>query len=203
MLDFSNEEDQRVGGPIPKGSCVKVRLRIRVPRSENKTGEYFFRSEKGLVGLDAEYEVVAGSYTGNKIWEIIWLPKQHQNIQLTDGQVKACNMAGSKIKAILSASRNTDSNYQMRDWLALDAVEFGVIVGISKEANSKGYWNNTIAKIITPSMNHYKEVMSGCEVITDGPVTGDVVPQNHGHDDSFNSGTAFPSEASGMSDVPF
>ena len=70
MLDFSNEADQTVGGPIPKGSCVKIRLHIRQARAENRTGEYFYRADSGLIGLDAEYEVIAGSYAGLKMWEL-------------------------------------------------------------------------------------------------------------------------------------
>ena len=201
MLDFSNEEDQKSSGAIPKGSCVKVRLHIRQPRLENREGDYFVKADTGLLGLDAEYEVVAGAYAGRKIWDTIWLPKQYQKIRLTEGQTKACNMAGAKIKAILGSSKG---NYQMQSWFDLNNVEFGVIVGLSKEANSKGYWNNTIAKIITPAMNHYREVMAGGEVITDGPTSGET--SNRNNNQSFSEddlGPDFPSESGGMDDVPF
>lgn len=203
MLDFSQEEDQKSSGAIPKGSMVKVRLHIRQPRLENREGDFFFKADTGLLGLDAEYEVVAGAYAGRKIWDTIWLPKRYQKIRLKEGQVKACNMAGAKIKAILGASRDTD-NYQMQSWYDLNNIEFGVIVGLSREVNSKGYWNNTIAKIITPAMNRYKEIMAGGEVITDGPVTGEAVNHNTGQNFSYDdSGPAFPSECDAMNDIPF
>ena len=208
MYDFGNEENQKVGGAIPAGSSVKVRLTIRQPDLKYRHGDFVLRSQKGLLGLDAEYEVLSGTYAGRKIWENIWLPKAHQQIKLEDGQCKACNMGGARIKAIIGAHRNTDTNYQINSLFDLNGMIFGIVVGLAKEPNSKGYWNNTVARIITPDMPDYMAVMKGAEIITDGPTEG-VAVQARPNNGGFNApwpeeeGTSFPSEASGMQDVPF
>lgn len=202
MLDFAEEQEQTISGAIPKGSIVRVKLNIRKPAPEWCYGDYFFKSPKGLLGLDAEYEVISGLYVGRKIWECIWLTPGHQNIRLNPGQITACNIGGARVKAILKAARNTETNLSINDWLDLNGLVFGVVVGLKNKPNKKGYWNNTIAKIVTPKMNFYADVMRGAEFISDGPTEG-VAPMDNGWGDAWPEQEDFDSGGSGVDDVPF
>jgi hypothetical protein len=188
MYDLNEEQDQKIGasGPIPSGSIVLVRLNVRKPKyhaegMEMPVGE----AESGMLFLSAEYEVVSGAYEGLKIWENLFLPRGLQKISMTEGQEKACNIAGGKLKGIMNAARGVmpkdDSPSARRkrminSWMDFHELEFPVQVGIAKEQkegkDGRLYWNNTIYRIVTPDVKQYRDVMDGGEYITDGPVTG-------------------------------
>lgn len=202
MFDFSNEDNQKASGAIPKGSSVKVKLTIRKPELAYREGDFLLRAKSGLLALDVEYEVVSGTYKGRKVWDKIWLPAAHQKINLSEGQIQACNMGGARLKAILGAARNTDSDYKTNSFYDFNGLLFGVVVGLTDEPNSKGYWNNTIAKIITPDMPKYAAIMSGGEDITNGPTEG-ITPEQSSNqpDDGFMDGPS--ADDYDPSNVPF
>ena len=186
MYDFNQEEDQqaRASGPIPAGSSVMVRLSIRRPKFTDGNSEFIGKTTKGMLFLDAEYEVLGGQFQGCKIWEYLWLPLGLQRASLTDGQKKACTIAAQKMKGILNAayglmpkddSPQANRKRNTQSWLDFNGLEFPVAVGIKddpSESNGKTYWNNTISRIVTPDDKRYDDLLRIGEIITDGPVVG-------------------------------
>ncbi|MDR1946419.1 MAG: hypothetical protein LBQ51_04550 [Desulfovibrio sp.] len=162
-----------------------VKLTLRKPKFPYQDDHLIGWSQNGMLFLDAEFEVHTGSYTGLKIWERLALPQGMQHAGLSDGQRKACNISGSKIKGILNAiggihpkddSPQAKRKRILNTWFDLDGKMFPVVVGIASEptesANGKTYWNNTISRIVTPDNPAFKSLMDGGEDITDGPITG-------------------------------
>lgn len=221
MLDFNNEQEQKTRnyGPIPTGSAVLVKISLVKPQYPDRNNEYVSRSKTGLLSLYVQYDVVCGTYQGCSWRENLWLPQPLQTIMLTDGQKTACNMAGAKLRAMTEAHRNilpkddtpkATRARQIQDWLDLNGFEFPVIVGIDKKAyekNGNTYWNNTTIRVITPDKEEYANIMEGGEIITNGAINGNGSARNQETEDPdawrSDSGPAFPSEASGMDEVPF
>ena len=207
MLDFNNEEHQkdRNYGPVPSGSKVLCTLTVESPKYAANDNEYVSVTKGGLRGLWVKITVVSGTYEGVSWYETLWLPRGMQKITLTEGQATACNMAGSKIRAIIEAHRRVDPHdtspqasrkRNISDWLDLSTMEFPARLGIDKEPyekDGKTYWNNTLGKVITPDQKEYAELMNGGEIITDGPITGEgngkakPQPNNTYDDSSFDS----------------
>lgn len=187
MLDFNNEQEQQTRnyGPVPAGSKVLVRLTIRQPKYPAAGLEMVARSQKGLLHLDAGYEVIAGTYEGVKWFEMLWLPTGHQREVLTDGQATACIIAGRKMRAMIEASKGImpkdDSDRAKRgrtvgSWLDFNGLEFPIVTAIDDrpyEKNGKRYWNNIISSILTPDNKDYDFIKNGGEIISDGPVAGE------------------------------
>ena len=205
MIDLSKEQAQfdRPPLPIPNNSLVLVKLTLRKPTYPSQVHHLVLATKGGLLGLDGEFEVTAGSYTGAKIWENLWLPADLQNIQLSTGHQTACKIAGAKMKAMVEAARKIDpkdespnANQQrmIQDWSSLSGMYFGVRVGVKTEPNDKGYYNNFIRSIITPDHEHYDYIARGGEMISDEPVPLAVKQRQ---DNSGNSYTP-PDE-----DIPF
>jgi hypothetical protein len=188
MIDLNNEEEQRSRnyGPVPSGSIVFIKMALEKPRyPAPEVHEFVSISKGGFLGLWVKFEVAEGTYAACSWYENLWLPQGHQNVSLSDGQVKACNMSGSRIRAITEASRGVSAKdtsaqaarkRQLGDWLDLNGMEFPARVGIAKESyekDGKTYWNNTIAQVITPDRKEYAEVRQLGEIITNGPTTGE------------------------------
>jgi hypothetical protein len=178
MINLNDAEKQKEFnvGPIPAKSLVKVRLEIRQPknRADQKDPAVTVYSS-GLKGLDLELTVVSGRFEGVRIWENWFLPPSMQTISLTEGQRGVCNGSFSKMRAAIEASRNLDpddpaADRNINSWFDLHGLEIPVKVGIDKPKPGDRYINNKIAKILTPDMDHYREVMGGGEVISDEPI---------------------------------
>ena len=187
MLDFNNEEQQRVRayGPVPAGSRVLLRMELMKPQFADTDHAYVQLALSGLRGLWVEFTVLSGTYEGVKWRENVWLPKGMQNVSLSEGQAKGCNMWGARLKAILESasgispkddSPKASRARQTQDWLDFHGVEFPAAVGISnkpytgKDGNT--YWNNALSRIVTADDKDYRALMDGAEIITDGPVVG-------------------------------
>lgn len=219
MLDFNNEQAQqiRAQGPIPAGSSVLVHLHIRKPKYEVQGMDFVAQAKSGMLYLDAEYEVIAGQYAGFKLWENLFLPRGHQQANLSQGQEQACSIAGAKMRAMLEAAKGVDPKdespqaarkRQISSWLDFSGLEFPIVVGIAKEQNEgkdgKMYWNNSISRIVTPNMPQYEEVRHGGEIITNGPITGDGGKRGSRHSNNGGDpGYDQPPASAYDSDVPF
>lgn len=216
MIDLSQEQEQQIrkSGPIPAGSSVFVRLTVRKPKYEAPDMDFVGETQRGLLFLDTEYEVVSGQYSGLKIWENLFLPKGQQRTELSQGQTQACEIAGRKLRAVLESARGVDPKdtspqadrkRQISSWLDLSGLEFPITVGIAKEQSQgrdgRMYWNNTVAHIVTVKMPQYDAVMGGGEVITNGPVTGDGKRQNGGSQE--DPGYQQPPTSAYDGEVPF
>lgn len=216
-FDFNKEPDQqtRPQGPIPAGSMVMVRASVRQPKNPAPGIEGAAEGKSGLYYLDMEFEVISGRFQGLKIWENFMLPKGAQRINpMSQGQAKACDIASSRLKAMLNAVHkllpSDDSPQAVRkrnisSWYDFNGLEFPVRVGIASEPNEKNgniYWNNTITSIVTPDAKQYDDLMRGDEFITDGPTTGNgkaAAKSNGQNDPGFDT----PPTSAYSDDVPF
>lgn len=214
MMDFSKEEDQKefAIGPVPEGSMVMLRSEVLVSRNPAPNNNFVHVSESTQIrGLNITFHVASGQYEGVRFTEFLTLPVEAQIINLTDNQRMACRIGGTKIKAMLQAARRP---LQVKSVEELNNLRFPAKLGLKKEPHIKDgreYWNNRILAVVTPEKKEYSQLMSGREIITDGAITG-VKPVSSassstvsaGASYSTSSGSApFPSEASGMDDVPF
>lgn len=219
-IDFNNEEEQRqsVNGPVPGGSKVMVRISIEKPKHPSREHEFVSEAKGGLLGLWCKFEVCAGEYEGVKFYDNLWLPKGQQRITLTEGQTKACNMSGAKIRAIIEAARGispkdaspaASRKRNISDWLDLSGMEFPALLGISTESyqgkDGKEYWGNNIMRVITPDREDYSPVVNGNEYICEnGPVIGTAKKKNNSGGYGLDSyEPPFPHEDSSFDDQPF
>lgn len=176
-LGDAEKQKERISGPIPKGSKVKVRLIIQQPKDNtqdpNDPAVRIF--ESGLKGLDCELEVVSGTFEGIKIWEYLFLPPQFQTISMTKGQKGACEGSFAMCRAIIESTRNINPDDPSADrnissWFDLHDLEFPVKIGIQKPKAGDIYINNKISKVLTLEDEDYQVIMDGGEIITDTPI---------------------------------
>ena len=187
-IDLNTAQEQ-TRGPIPPDSLVVVRLHIRPPQ-EGRAG-----STPGLTAaqrssmqyLNCEFEVLAGSYKGNKIWN-------NYNVEgaKDEGQRKAVEISMRFLRAMVEAARGilpSDQSPQavqsrrLQSWMEMDNIVLPIQVDceISQpDKNNKRYVNNTVKKIITPEHEAYEALMQGGEVITSNPLPqiGQAAAQN-------------------------
>ena len=176
-IDFNSAEEQKEArGPIPPRSAVKVRLAVRQPRQPGSV-EGLHYANSGAQCLDTEMEVVAGTFQGNKIWQMFVVGG------VTDGHDKAAQISMRTMRAMVEAARGINPKDQspqaangrrLNVWTDLHGMEFGVIVEceISQPSNRDGrrFVNNTVYRIITPDHELYQAIMAGGEMISDKPI---------------------------------
>jgi len=183
--DFNQEEQQRGGdGAIPDGSMVLVKLILRNPKEGRETDHPLItRLSSGVYALDAEYEVMAGSFKGLRLWEFIFLPASMQDVAMEEGQLRQCKTGGRKLRAIIEASCNImpdDTSERAKharniEWEQLAAHPFPVKIGIKAPQPGERFINNNVRRIVTPDRKEYAELMKGKEFLTDKPLP-DLIP---------------------------
>lgn len=213
MLDFSKEDEQKEFnyGPVPSGSIVIIRTELISPTKVCHFDTSLHQADSGLISLPMQFNVVKGTYEGVRFKEFITIPASYQDINLSDGQRKACMIGGAKIKAMLQAAKKPLS---IRDFKDLSGLIFPAKLKVETTTGNDGkeYSFNKISIIVTPEKKEYQKVMLCGEIIADNPLPelnkkNNPQPQsNNAYIDPFtpSEGPAFPSEtSSGMDDVPF
>jgi hypothetical protein len=157
-------------------------MTVRPPTKDDKRvsdHQLVTKYSSGLVGLDCEFEVVAGTFEGSTIWENLFFRPQFQSISLTKGQEGICNGSDAKFRAIIEAARGIDpmdgspaavNARSIQDWGDFTGMEFPVMVGVAKVRPGDQFINNTVVRVITPDRPEYAEIMAGGEIITDTPL---------------------------------
>lgn len=144
--DYSNETADRGSFDIiPSKTIVPVILAIQ--EGEEGTPENAMQKTKtGLYQLALEFTVTEGDFEKRKIWDRLTLGAA-PGVDLTDGQKKAINISGSRIRAMLEAGRHfapTDESdaakksRMMETIFELNGLEFWVEVGIEKGGAKEG-----------------------------------------------------------------
>lgn len=225
-IDFNNAEEQRdpIHGPVPAGSRVLLKMEILKPKNESKRIQFVAVSQKNLYMLWVRLTVHAGSYQGFKWTENWMLPEGEQQVQLTEKQKVACRISYSRMRGVIEAARGIDpkdksqqanSRRVINNWLDLEGMIFPARVNVAddgREYNGRTIWDNQIARVITPDMEEYRELMQGGEFINpNGATFGKNAPRSNNqpphddYDDYANSrygDTAFPSNPP-SDDCPF
>ena len=205
MIDFGNAEEQRerINGPVPAGSIVLLKLEIQRPAKEEyaaKPGSYVSKSKGGLFLLNCMMTVAAGTYEGYHWYERFMLPEGMQRAPMNEGQKTACRISYSRLRAIVEAHRRVDPKDQsqrartarnLADWMDLNGMMFPCRLGLEKEPRtykkkdgSQGLaWDNRVGYVLPISDKRFNEIANGGEVITDGPVQGNMPATPYGNND--------------------
>lgn len=179
MIDLNQTEEQRESaGAIPPGSMVLVRLTIRPPKAGNEgSAPGLCRTSTGMDSIDGEFEVVVGTYKGNKIWHYFNVAGA-----MSDGQRKSVDINMRLIRAMVEAGRGVNpkdaspqaaAGRRLNAWTDLDGLVCPVVVGceISKaNAQGKRYVNNTLERVVTPDRPEYAQLMAGGETLSGKPL---------------------------------
>lgn len=202
MLDLTNEDNQKefTNGPVPSGSVVMVEVEVLKAHETHQDidNPFIFVSKTGLKQISCQFVVSHGQYQGVRFRQNITLPFGLQNIQLTEGQRKSCNIGGATLKAMCIAAKKSLKMHNVTD---LTGLKFPVKVKINShptEKDGRVFWNNELAFVVTPDKADYATVVHGGEIIIDGPVTGTGEPQQaqtHSNPPEAETyGQPFPSE---------
>lgn len=178
-IDFNTAGEQREGTTaIPPGSMVLVQLTLRTPKAGREgSAPGLTRANSGMDYLDCEFEVIAGTYKGNKIWN-------NYNVggAVSDGQRKAVEISMRSLRAMVEAGRGINpkdnsptaaAGRRLNAWTDLNGLACPVVVGCeisTPNAQGKRYVNNTLERIVTPDKPEYSLLMDGGEVISDKPL---------------------------------
>lgn len=181
MLDFSNADDQQdfAQGPVPSGSIVIVEMAVLEPHPDRQAGSsgddrLISVSRNSLRQIYCQFTVTKGAYAGVSFRQNITLPCSAQTISLSPNYEKACNIGASMLKAMCVAAGRQPRVNSLRE---LGGLRFPVRVKInprsSQGSNGQEYWNNEIARVITPDKEEYGTVRQEGEIINpNGAVTG-------------------------------
>ena len=229
QFDFNQAEAQkeRVSGPVPAGSIVLMRLEIQKPTRDEyaaKPGSYVSKSKGGLLMLNCQMTVAAGTYEGYHWFERFMLPEGMQSISLTSGQKDACRISYARLRAIIEAHKRIDPKDQsqraraartLSNLLDLNGMTFPCRLGLEKEPRfyakkdgSQGVaWDNRVSYILPATDARFTEIMNGGEIITDGPTAGEMPTE------PYNNSSTPPNDSAsipgwdtppiGVDDVPF
>ena len=193
-IDFNAAEEQRdpIHGPVPAGSRVLLKLEVLKPKNESQRMPFVAVSQKKLYMLWVRLTVHSGSYQGFKWTENWMLPEGSQQVQLTEKQKIACRISYSRMRGVIEAARGispkdtspqANSRRVLNDWLDLTGMVFParvVVADDGREYNGRTIWDNQIARVITPDMKEYRELMAGGEFINpDGATVGRNAPKSN------------------------
>jgi hypothetical protein len=159
MLDFNAAEPQREIGLIDDGTVAVVQINVRPGNAGD--GGWLKRSKAGeSEALDCEFTVVDGPYAKRKFWTLFTLGG------ISEGQKKAGDISGSKIRGILESARGirpddqsdtAKAARQIGDWGDLDGLRFIAKIGVEK--GKDGFKDkNVLEAAITPDRTAWKKV---------------------------------------------
>jgi hypothetical protein len=159
MLDFNTAEPQRDMSLIPDGETAVVQINVRPGHAGE--GGWLKRSKAGdSEMLDCEFTVVDGPYAKRKFWTMFTLGGT------TEGQQKAGDISGSRIRAILESARGVKPDdqsdaakaaRQIGDWGDIDGLRFIAKIGVEK--GKDGFKDkNVLEAAITPDRTAWKKV---------------------------------------------
>lgn len=159
MLDFNAAEPQRDMGLIDDGTVAVVQINVRPGHAGE--GGWLKRSKTGeSEALDCEFTVVDGPYAKRKFWTLFTLGG------ISEGQKKAGDISGSRIRGILESARGIKPDdqsdaakaaRQIDDWGDLDGLRFIAKIGVEK--GKDGFKDKNVLEVaVTPDRTAWKKV---------------------------------------------
>lgn len=160
-MDFNNAPEQKEGGLIPKGTVAIVHMNIRPGNSGE--GGWERRSKAGdSQALDCEFTVVDGPFAKRKFWTLFTVSGQ------TEGQQKAAQISGSRIRGILESARGirpddesdaAKNGRRIASYGELDGIRFVAKIGVEIGKGAyEGKDKNTLDLAITPDRQVWQKV---------------------------------------------
>jgi hypothetical protein len=150
MEDFNTAGPQRTFELIPANTMVTLQIKVRLQAGN---GGWLRRSKDGSSeGLDLELTVTHGEYAKRKIWVLFTLAGTD------DGHIKAAQISGSKIRAMLESARSirpddtSEAAVQARritNYGELNGLRFMARIGVLP-ATSSFKAKNVLDEVITP-----------------------------------------------------
>lgn len=175
MLDFSTYEPDAGGTsfiPIPDGTslfCEIEVLRPLAPFSGAKS-PYYRQGQSGLVGIDFVFHPIDSRarktrFSGTKIFSWMTMPPSEQVIQLTERQLKACEISARRFSAIMQAAKMP---LKIQGPEAFQGAKLWITVGAKENGfNDKGFvkWRYDVRKIILPSDPLFQTLLQHGELV--------------------------------------
>lgn len=160
-MDFNNAPEQKEGGLMPKGTIAVVHMTIR-PGNAGEGG-WEKRSKAGdSQALDCEFTVVEGPFAKRKFWSLFTVSGA------TEGQQKAAQISGSRIRGILESARGirpddesdtAKNGRRISSYGELDGLRFVAKIGIEiGKGEYEGKDKNTLDLAITPDRKDWLKV---------------------------------------------
>lgn len=160
-MDFNNAPEQKEGGLIPSGTIAVVHLTVRPGNSGE--GGWEKRSKAGdSQALDCEFTVVEGPFAKRKFWSLFTVSGQ------TEGQQKAAQISGSRIRGILESARGirpedeseaAKNARRITSYGELDGLRFVAKIGVEiGKGDFKGRDKNTLDFAVTPDRKNWVKV---------------------------------------------
>lgn len=218
-MNLNEEQDLKEGGrgPAPEGSCVMVSVTAKESNYCAPENKLISVAQTGLRSVNCEFVISHGSYKGVKFFGNINLPVSQQQIQLNDGQITACNIGGSQLKAIAAFAGINLTQFELH---MLNGLVVPIRVGLEQNTNSQGrtFLNNTLKHIFAKDSATCAEMKeNGFELISKTPLPevqqqqqapqqtqqGGYGGYSQQQTQEEDLGPAFPSVATGLDDVPF
>lgn len=176
--DFSKEDNQTTGnqvyGPVPSGSIVCLKIEVTESSYSDPADPCITVARSGLKQINCKFTIVRGTYDGVSFFQSITLPVSMQNIDLTAGQLKGCQIGGAQIKAICQSANKP---MQIASFASMNGWVFPARVRLNKSRpfvtrNGNIIWHNELDRIITPEMPEYQKMRSApFEIINEGGAT--------------------------------
>lgn len=164
FYDFNTAQTANNYDLIAKGTIAKVHLKIKPGDYDDAErgwiGGYATQNlQSGAVYLRCEFTILAGEFTGRKIWSMIGLfSHKNDNIWGSIGRTFIRSILNSK-----SGFTDQDDSpaaiaaRQITSFAELDNSEF--VARIDVELDEYGNERNVIKKTITPEHKQYSQVM--------------------------------------------
>jgi hypothetical protein len=165
--NLNDAGEQRSFDVIPAGTIVTLQLKIR---SGDASNGFLSKAADGASdGLDCEFVVVDGPFAKRKLWQRYTL---HGT---TAGHAQAGEISRSTLKAMLESARgirpdDTSEAAQkarmVANWGEFDGLRFVARLGVKPPQNGFAA-KNTIAEVITPERQAWKQPEQGTMTTTD------------------------------------
>jgi hypothetical protein len=159
MLDFNTAQVQTNMDPIPHGTLAPLQVTIR-PGGGDDEGWLKPSKDGRSQGLDVEFVVTGGEFTGRKFWTLLTLSGE------TEGHQKAARISASRLRAIVESARGVKPSDTsdlatkarcIKSYGDLDGLRFIGKIGLDK--GSDGYPpKNTLLGAITPDQKSWLPV---------------------------------------------
>jgi hypothetical protein len=159
MLDFNTAKVQTNMDPIPHGTLAPLQVTIR-PGGGDDEGWRKPSKDARSQGLDVEFVVTDGEFTGRKFWTLLTLTGE------TEGHAKAARISASKLRAIVESAKGVKPSdvsdaaaeaRRIKSYGDLDGLRFLGKIGVDKGGD--GYApKNTLMGAVTPDQKSWMPV---------------------------------------------
>ncbi len=172
--DFNDVPDQGFE-LIPSGVKAKLNIELIKPDPGMSANSFLHKSkESNLHYLRLKFIIVSNPskgrvFTQNFMYGIPGVPRTELSNQLSEGTVKAVNIALSNLKAMVQSARGIDpkdkqANCAIRSFQELHHIQIAASIKIAKNKDPAYSDSNEIAYVIRTNNEDYGPIMRGTTI---------------------------------------